>query len=73
MKKIVALCDIHGDEAVARVLLDTHEQQAYSSEYVANLIEQRARFQIPPGPLHITRGQDLLELNLPEPNLDCYP
>lgn len=72
VKKIVALCDIHGDEAVARILLDTHEQQAYSSEYVANLIEQRARFQIPPGPLHVTRGQDLLELNLPEPNLDCY-
>ncbi len=72
IKKIVALCDIHGDEAVVRVLLDTHQQQAYSSEYVANLLEQRARFQLPPGPLHVTRGQDLLELDLPEPNLDCY-
>lgn len=72
VRKIVALCDIHGDEAVARVLLDTHEQQAYSSEYVANLLEQRARFQLPPGPLHVTRGQDLLELDLPEPDLNCY-
>jgi transposase/DUF971 family protein len=72
VRKIVALCDIHGDEAVARVLLDTHEQQAYSSEYVANLLEQRARLRPAPGPLHVTRGQDLLELDLPEPSLECY-
>ena len=54
------------------MLADTHEQQAYSSEYVANLLEQRARFRPVPGPLHVTRGQDLLEIDLPKPSLECY-
>jgi len=51
---------------------DTHELGAYSCEYVANLLEQRRRFQEPPGPLHLVRGQDLLQIDLPEPDLDLY-
>ncbi len=72
VSKIVALCDIYGDEEVVRTLQDTHELGAYSCEYVANLLEQRRQFQEPPGPLHLTRGQDLLELDLPEPDLNLY-
>lgn len=72
VRKIVALCDIYGDEEVIRALRDTHELNAYSSEYIANLLEQRRRLQEPPGPLHLTRGQDLLELDLPEPDLNLY-
>ncbi len=72
VRKIVALCDIYGDDEVIRVMHDTHELQAYSSEYIANVLEQRRRFQHPPGPLHLTRGQDLLELDLPEPDLNLY-
>ncbi len=72
VRRIVALCDIHGEDAVTRVLQDTHEMQAYSSDYVANLLEQRARFRPAPGPLHLTRGEDLLDIDLPEPDLECY-
>jgi transposase len=72
VRKIVALSEIHGAEAVVRALTDTHELQAYSSEYIANLLEQRRRFLPEPGALHLTRGQDLLDLDLPEANLDLY-
>ena len=72
VRKIVALCDIYGQDEVVRALLDTHELRAYSSEYIANLLEQRRRLQEPPGPLHLTRGQDLLQLDLPEPDLNLY-
>jgi len=72
VRKIVALCDIYGQDEVVRVLRDTHELDAHSSEYVANLLEQRRRFQEPPGPLHLTRGQDLLQIDLPEPDLNVY-
>ena len=72
VRKIVALLDIYGEEEVVRALRDTHELGAFSSEYIANLLEQRRRFQAPPGPLHLTRGEDLLQIDLPEPNLDLY-
>jgi transposase/DUF971 family protein len=72
VRKIVAMCDIYGPEEVVRALRDTHELGAYSCEYVANLLEQRRRFQEPPGPLHLTRGQDLLQIDLPEPDLGLY-
>jgi hypothetical protein len=63
--------DVENPEHV-RLLL-ARRPRAYSSEYVANLLEQRRRFQEPPGPLHLTCGQDLLLIDLPEPNLDLYP
>jgi hypothetical protein len=72
VRKIVALCDVYGPEEVVRALRDTHELGAHSSEYVANLLEQRRKFQEPPGPLHLTRGQDLLQIDLPEPDLNLY-
>ena len=72
VRKIVALCDIYGQDEVVRALLDTHELRAYSSEYIANLLEQRRRLREPPGPLHLTRGQDLLQIDLPEPDLSLY-
>ena len=72
VRNIVALSEIHGAEAVARALTDTHELQAYSCEYIANLLEQRRRFQPEKGALHLTRAQDLLELDLPEADLEIY-
>ena len=72
VRKIVALSEIHGAEAVVRALTDTHELEAYSCEYVANLLEQRRHFQPEVGALPLTRAQDLLELELPEANLEIY-
>ncbi|MGH7943631.1 MAG: hypothetical protein ACREF9_01265 [Opitutaceae bacterium] len=72
VEKIVALAEIHGLEAVSRALADAHELGAYSCEYIANLLEQRQRFLPEPGALHLTRASDLLELELPPPDLSPY-
>ncbi len=72
VQKIVALSEIYGAEAVARALEDAFTFQAFSCEYIANLLEQRRRVQPEPGALHLTRRHDLLELDMPEPDLAAY-
>jgi len=46
--------------------------QAFSCEYIANLLQQRLHPPEEPGALHLTRQQDLLELELPAPDLSIY-
>ena len=72
IQKIVALSEIYGAEAVARALEDAFTFAAFSCEYIANLLEQRARQLPAPGALHLTRRQDLLDLELPAPDLTVY-
>jgi transposase len=72
VRKIVALSEIYGPEMTARAIHDALEFQAFSCEYIANLLEQRQRLLPEAGALHLTRRQDLLELELPEPNLGLY-
>jgi transposase len=72
LRKIVALADVYGVEKVARALADALVYQAFSSEYIANILEQRERRLPEPGPLHLTRKQDLLDLQLPDPDLSVY-
>jgi hypothetical protein len=72
VRQIVALAEIYGPEKTARAIDDALEFQAFSSEYIANLLEQRQRMLPEPTALHLTRRQDLLELELPEPNLALY-
>jgi hypothetical protein len=72
VRKILALSEIYGSEEVARALEDATAYGAYSSEYIANLLEQHARQQPQPGALHLTRREDLLELDLPDPDLSLY-
>ncbi len=72
VQKIVALSELYGTEAVARAIEDAFTYQAFSSEYIANILQQRQQPQAEPGPLHLTRQQDLLDLELPEPDLSVY-
>jgi transposase len=72
IQKILALVEIYGADPVIRAIEDTHEHRAYSCEYIANLLEQRRRPLPEPGALHLTRSSDLLELDLPEPDLSLY-
>jgi hypothetical protein len=65
----VALSEIYGQEKVARALEDAF---AFSCEYIANLLESRACPLPEPGALHLTRRQDLLEIEVPEPTLSLY-
>jgi len=41
VQKIVALSEIYGPDAVARALEDAFTYQAFSCEYIANLLTQR--------------------------------
>ena len=72
IRKIVALAEIYGADELARAIDDALEYHAFSSEYIANILEQRARRLPEPGALHLTRREDLLELELPEPDLSIY-
>jgi len=72
VQKIVALSEIYGAEKVQRALEDAWAYQAFSCEYIANLLEQRERPATQPGALHLTRQQDLLDLDLPAPDLSLY-
>ncbi len=72
IRQIVALSDIYGKDQVAKTIEDAFVFRAFSCEYIANLLEQRNRRIEEPGPLHLTRRQDLLELDLDEPNIDIY-
>jgi hypothetical protein len=72
VQKIVALSEIYGTEAVARAMEDAFAFQAFSCEYIANLLESRKRLAPEPAALQLTRRQDLLELDMPEPDLTVY-
>jgi transposase len=72
VRKILALADIHGAEAVARAMADALDFAAYSSEYVAHLIQARTRQLPQPSALVLMRRQDLLELELPPADLSPY-
>lgn len=72
VQKIVALSELYGVETVARALEDAFTYQAFSCEYIANLLQQRQHPPEEPGALHLTRQQDLLELELPAPDLSLY-
>ncbi len=73
VRKIVALADIHGDDAVVRALADALAFEAFSSEYVAHLIQARGRQLPEASPLVLMRRQDALELELPPADLSAYP
>jgi hypothetical protein len=57
---------------VARALEDALVYEAFSSEYLANLVEQRARCPPEASALHLTRRGDLLDVSLAPPDLSIY-
>ena len=54
LAKILALSEVHGCDKIARAIEDSFEFQAFSSDYIANILQQRERFRPEPGPLHLT-------------------
>lgn len=73
LHKIVALSEIYGTEPVARALSDALSFEAFSCEYIANLLAQRQHLapdQV--APLHVPRAADQLELDINEPDLSIY-
>jgi hypothetical protein len=72
VRQIVALSEIYGDEPVARAIDDALYFNAFSSEYIVNLVQQRKRIRSQAGALHLTRRQDLLQLSVQQPDLSIY-
>jgi transposase len=73
VRKILALAEIYGKSDTMRAIDDALAFSAFSSEYIAHLLESRARSKPQaPSPLSLMRSADLLELDLPEPDLSIY-
>jgi transposase len=72
VRKIVALSDTYGQVAVARAMDDAMHYGAFAADYITNLLEQRARFTPEASPLHLTRREDLLDIELTPPDLGLY-
>ena len=72
VRKIVALSEIYGKQQVAQAMEDAFVFHAFSSEYIANLLEQRCRKLPEPGALYLTRRQDLLDLTIQSPDMSIY-
>ncbi|NTV33528.1 MAG: IS21 family transposase [Deltaproteobacteria bacterium] len=72
VRKIMALTEIHGEEAVACAISDAMNLHAVGSDYIANILESRARKLPEPGALHLTRRTDLLDLSVEAPDLSIY-
>jgi hypothetical protein len=72
LRKILALVDLYGKEQTARALDDALTFNAFSSEYIAHLLVARTRTALESSPLILTRRADLLDLELPEPDLSLY-
>ena len=72
IRRINALAESYGRDRVARLLTDALEHNAFSSSYILNILEAVGRTPPEPGALHVTRRSDLLDLDLPKPDLTIY-
>ncbi|MBV8401905.1 MAG: IS21 family transposase, partial [Acetobacteraceae bacterium] len=72
VRRILMLVDIHGREAVAQALQEAVELGAYGSDYLHNLLAHRRALAPLTGQLHLTRGAELLQLEVPPPDCSRY-
>jgi len=72
VRKILALAEVYPADSIARAIADGLAFEAFSAEYIANILESRARALPEPGPLQLTRGIDLLDIDIPPPDLTVY-
>ena len=72
IRQIVALSEIYGEQSVQRAIEDAFAFQAFSCQYIANLLEQRTRKLPEAGALHLTRRQDLLQITVERPDMEIY-
>lgn len=72
VKKIMTLVEVYGRKKVKTALKDALEFEAYSSEYINNILELRSKGNSDRSPLHITRNSDCLDITIDDPNLDIY-
>lgn len=71
-RRILLLAQTHGRDTVAAALEEALEMGAYGSDYLQNLLEHRRALAPLLGELHLTRGAELLEIELPPPDCSRY-
>ncbi len=72
IRKIVALSEMYSIDQVKQAIEDAFKFAAFSSEYIANILEQRTKPYKEPGALHLTRNSDLLDLTIAHQDLSVY-
>jgi transposase len=72
VRKILALAETYPADAITRAISDGLAFQAFSAEYITNILEARARALPEPGPLQLTRRHDLLDIDIAPPDLSAY-
>ncbi len=72
VRKILALAEIYSPDLVARAISDGLAFEAFSAEYITNILEARTRTLPEPGPLQLTRRHDLLDIDIDPPDLNDY-
>ena len=66
------MSEIYGPDKLARAIQDALRFEAIGCEYIANILAQREHPSATPGALHLTRRQDLLDLDIAAPDLTPY-
>jgi len=72
VRKILGLEGAYTRGQIAEAIADAHGFGVYSSEYIINLLGQRGSPAETPGPLHLTRPSDQLEIETPVADLSVY-
>ena len=57
---------------IALAIEDAIKFDAFSSEYITNILEQRLCPTKEPGVLHVTRSSDLLNITIDRPDMSVY-
>lgn len=72
IRQIIAHIDLYGVDEVKKAMEDTCEMKVFSADAVLNVLEIRHRRLPEPGPLHLTRKTDCLDIELPEVDFEIY-
>jgi len=72
VRRILMLVEIHGRDSVAQALQEAVELGAYGSDYLNNILAHRRALAPLSGQLHLTRGAELLQLEVQQPDCSRY-
>jgi transposase len=72
VRRILLLVNTHGRDIVAQALQEAVELGAYGSDYLHNILEHRRALLPLSGELHLTRGAELLQLEVQPPDCSHY-
>lgn len=72
VRQIMALSEIYPPDQLVQALEDALAMACYRAEYVANILAMRRNTLPEPGALHLTHHTDMLDIELPEPDLSDF-